>query len=47
MFNKMFKKKEVNIATELTEMIDNMNFDVPNEEIEKIDEKLNILLNNM
>lgn len=43
----MFKKKEINVSNELTEMIENMNFDAPNEKIEEIDAKLNILLNNL
>lgn len=43
----MFKKKKVNVAKELTEMISKLNFDVPNEKIEEIDSKLNVLLNNM
>mgnify|MGYP007106866718 CR=1 FL=1 len=35
----MFKKKERNVSNELVEMIENMNFDAPNEKIEEIDAK--------
>ena len=43
----MFKKKERNVSNELVEMIENMNFDAPNEKIEEIDAKLNILFINI
>ena len=43
----MYKNKEVNVAEELTEILNNMNFNLPDKRMEQIDLKLNTLLNNM
>ena len=43
----MYKNKEVNVAEELTEILNNMNFNLPDKRMELIDLKLNTLLNNM
>lgn len=43
----MFKKKEVNVVDELTELVNNMNFNLPDKRMEEIDLKLNTLLHNM
>ena len=43
----MYKNKEVNVAEELTEVLNNMNFNLPDKRMEQIDLKLNTLLNNM
>lgn len=43
----MLKKKEVNVADELTELLNNMNFNLPDKRMEKIDLKLNTLLHNI
>ena len=43
----MYKNKEVNVAEELTEILNNMNFSLPDKRMEQIDLKLNTLLNNM
>lgn len=43
----MFKKKEVNVVGELTELVSNMNFNLPDKRMEEIDLKLNTLLHNM
>lgn len=43
----MYKNKEVNVAKELTEILNNMNFNLPDKRMEQIDLKLNTLLNNM
>lgn len=43
----MYKNKEVNVAEELTEILNNMNFSLPDKRMELIDLKLNTLLNNM
>lgn len=43
----MYKNKEVNVAEELTEILNNMNFNLPDKRMEQIDLKLSTLLNNM
>lgn len=43
----MYKNKEVNVAEELTGILNNMNFNLPDKQMEQIDLKLNTLLNNM
>ena len=43
----MYKNREVNVAEELTEILNNMNFNLPDKRMEQIDLKLNTLLNNM
>lgn len=43
----MLKKKEVNLADELTELLNSMNFNLPDKRMEKIDLKLNTLLHNI
>ena len=43
----MYKNKEINVAEELTEILNNMNFNLPDKRMEQIDLKLSTLLNNM
>lgn len=43
----MFKKNEVNINNEITELANTMNFDLPNKRMEQIDLKLDSLLHIM
>ena len=43
----MYKNKEVNVAEELTGILNNMNFNLPDKRMEQIDLKLSTLLNNM
>lgn len=43
----MYKNKKVNVANELTKILNNMNFSLPDKRMELIDLKLNTLLNNM
>lgn len=42
-----YKNKEVNVTEELTEILNNMNFNLPDKRMEQITLKLNTLLNNM
>lgn len=43
----MFKNKEVNIAEELTEILNNINFNMPDERMKQINLKLNNILNKL
>lgn len=42
-----YKNKEINVTEELTEILNNMNFNLPDKRMEQITLKLNTLLNNM
>lgn len=42
-----YKNKEVNVTEELTEILNNINFNLPDKRMEQITLKLNTLLNNM
>lgn len=43
----MFKKNEANVKNKITELTNNMNFDLPDERMEQIDSKLDFLLHIM
>lgn len=44
---KLLKNKNENVLVQLKEQVNNMNLDAPNEMCELIDNKLNILINNI
>lgn len=43
----MYKNKEVNVVNELTQILNNINFNLPDKRMEQVDLKLNTLLNIM
>lgn len=41
----MYKNKEVNVVNELTQILNNINFNLPDKRMKQVDLKLNTLLN--